>query len=474
MAKKTVAIPENAAPAGELPGQAQTPAPVSAAGAAAQNNARNIRLIIGREYKNYITQRSFIISTIIILVLVAIAAFIPTIVQVISTRTPTQTHIAVINSAGSIAGWSEAELDSYLVSALNGKDTTSRAPYAITIQSPASQERLQTQVKNGSLDLLLVLTRAAQGNLQFTYYSHTDPNTDGNLSTLQTIAQQLTFLDSARRLGLTPAQTSSLVAQPAFTVVNTQPQQDIRSQGQLIAGYVLGYVGNIMIYMAVMLYGMGVAMGVAEEKGSRVMEILVNAATPFQLMTGKIIGIGAAGLTQMVCLVLVGTGALLLQIPIQTALLGFNDSSFLGIFTGISIQFLLLLLVYFILGFLLYSTLFAALGALVKRQEEVRSAAQLPTMLLLIGYLVSYFAVYMPDATWVKVISYIPLWTPTTMLARLGTGTVAWWEIALTIGLMIVAILISTLISARIYRYGILMYGQRPGLRQLFKLARAN
>ncbi len=92
--------------------------------------------------------------------------------------------------------------------------------------------------------------------------------------------------------------------------------------------------------------------------------------------------------------------------------------------------------------------------------------------LFMVGYLASFFGIYGPEAPWVKVISYIPFWTPTTMLMRIGIGAVAWWEIALTIALMLVAIFICAFISARIYRFGVLMYGQKPGLRQLFKLVR--
>jgi ABC-2 type transport system permease protein len=217
-----------------------------------------------------------------------------------------------------------------------------------------------------------------------------------------------------------------------------------------------------------------VANGVAEEKGSRIMEILVNAATPFQLMTGKIIGIGAAGLAQMTAFVVVGVSALLLQNPIKAALIGNNSSALNLNITGSSITLLLLLLVYFILGFLLYATLFAAMGALVKRQDEVQNAIQPLTWLFMIGYIVSFFGIYNPDATWVKVISYIPFWTPTTMLMRIGVGSATWWEILLTIVIMIVSIFVCAIFAARIYRYGVLMYGQKPSMRQLFKIARVN
>ncbi|MEO6893268.1 MAG: ABC transporter permease, partial [Ktedonobacteraceae bacterium] len=178
------------------------------------------------------------------------------------------------------------------------------------------------------------------------------------------------------------------------------------------------------------------------------------------------------GLTQMAAFVVVGITALLLQTPLKAALLGGNTGGLNLNITGNVITLLLLLLVYFILGFLLYATLFAAMGALVKRQDEVQNAVQPLTWLFMIGYFVSFFGISSTDATWVRVISYIPFWTPTTMLMRVGAGGVAGWETGLTIGLMLIAIVICTAFAARIYRAGVLMYGQKPGLGQLIRLAR--
>jgi ABC-2 type transport system permease protein len=286
------------------------------------------------------------------------------------------------------------------------------------------------------------------------------------------MAGQLNFLDKASRLGLTPAQTSSLFVQPGFTVVNTGQNQDHRSESARLAGYLVAYAGVVLIFMSVFLYGVSVATGVAEEKGSRIMEILVNAATPFQLMTGKIIGIGAAGLTQMACFVIVGIGAFLLQTPLEAALIGHTGGGLSIDIASISTTLLLVLLLYFILGFALYATLFAAMGALVNRQDEVQNAIQPLTWLFMIGYIASFIGISAPDATWIKVMSYIPFWTPTTMLMRLGAGTVDWWEIPLSIILMLIATFFCALLAARIYRFGILMYGQKPGLAQLVKMVR--
>jgi len=230
----------------------------------------------------------------------------------------------------------------------------------------------------------------------------------------------------------------------------------------------------ILIFISIQVYAGIVAAGVAEEKSSRMMEILVNAATPNQLLAGKIVGIGAACLTQMGSLVVVGIAALLLQPPLQTALFGAKAAGFSQYLTAGSIPFYLLFLLYFLLGFFLYATLFAGLASLVKRQEEVQSVIMLPLLLLASGYVLFFFTVATPDATLTKVLSYIPFWTPIFMLMRIAVGTVAWWEIVVTVALMLVTILACTWFAARLYRFGVLMYGQRPGLRQMVKLLRMN
>jgi ABC-2 type transport system permease protein len=470
MAKKPVERPEQ-----ERSEQEQRAVAVSSSGAAAQNTLRNVRLIIGREYKNRVTQRSFIITSSILLIIVFLAAFIPTIVQFvqhITAQPSSQTQVVVVNDAGSIAGLNEAMLISYIRSELNGTNTSGPAPYAITSQPQASLVSLQNQVKHGTLDILLVLDRSAQGNLQLLYDTNADPNNDSNLTSIQALAQQLTVLDTAHRLGLTPSQTTRLFAPPSLTMVYTQRGQSTRPTNQLIAGYVLALAGALLIVIFVSTYANIVAAGVAEEKSSRVMEILVTAATPFQLLVGKIVGIGAACLTQMTCLVVVGIGALLLQTPLQAALFGANAGGFIQYLTGVSIPFYLLFLIYILLAFFLYATLYAGLSAMVKRQDEVQNATMLPGVLVLIGWLLFYLGAASPNAPWTKVLSYIPFWTPTLMLVRLALGTVAWWEIVVTIAVMLVAILACTWFAARLYRYGVLMYGQRPGLGQLVKLVR--
>lgn len=466
MDKQPTGLPEQASA-----DQAYSAVAVPSGGAAAQHTLRNIGLIIGREYITRIKARSFIITTSFLLVIVFLAAFIPTLVQYVTARPSGPTQVVVVNEAGSIAGMDDTMLASYINADLNGITPASKAAFAISSQPQTSLDSLQLQVKQGQLDILLVVERLPNQALRFTYDTSASSTSDTNLPQVQTLAQLLTFLDTAHRLGLTPAQTSSLSAPADVTVVYTQ---GTRPASESIAGYILAIAGAFLIYLLVGQYGGVVAAGVAEEKSSRIMEILVTAATPFQLMAGKIVGIGAACLTQIGSVVMVGIGGLLLQTPLQTVLFGTSAGGFIQYFTGVSIPFYLLLLVYVLLAFFLYVPLFAGLGALVKRQEEVQSATTAPLLLLISGWLLIYLIIGSPNATWVRVLSYIPFFTPWVMLGRLALGTVAWWEFVVTIALMLATTLASVWIAARLYRLGILLYGQRPGLGQLVKLVQMN
>lgn len=442
---------------------------------------RTVGLIIGREYKNQVTQRSFIISTSIMLVLLVLAACVPTaITYFTASRPPAQTKIVVVNNAGAIGGLNGEALTNTIATRLNEGSVAINTPAQPVAQPyiviPADTETsvtdFQQQVKDGKLQMVLVIDRAASGELSFTQYTKTADAESSAQPQLRAAAAQLNLLDRGASLNLTPEQAQSLTVQPALNAVALDQQAESHSAGEQVAGFVIAYMGIILISLSVFLYGNTVAQGVAEEKGGRIMEILINAATPFQLMAGKILGIGAAALSQIALFVSVTIGAILLQAPLQTLLIG-NATGGLSLdIASISIAPLLLLVLYFLLGFLLYASIFAGVGALVRRQDEAQNAVSPITLLFTAGYMVSFIAIFVPDTTWVKILSYIPFWTPVLMVVRAGVSTVAWWEIVMTVGLMIVSIVLCTSLAARIYRMGVLMYGQKPGLGSAVKLLR--
>ncbi|GER90121.1 hypothetical protein KDW_42830 [Dictyobacter vulcani] len=453
---------------------------VRSSGDTRSNTIRNIGLILRREYKNRVFQRSYIITTILFVVFALLGSCVPTVIQFFAARSNSQSHVTLVNNAGTVAGLNDEALTTYFSQRLNGNSNQSTASgqsntkshFVLNTSTVDQVKPLQKNITDGKLEVLLVLDRAAGNDVHFTYYTAAASLADTDLTQIQTVAGQLSVLDKSSHLGLTAAQTQHLLTPPDFKVVYTQPGKGGDSALTLAGGYFLGVIGTVLIFMSVYLYGMWVASGVADEKGSRVMEILVNAATPFQLLWGKIIGIGAAGLTQMLCLIVTGLVGLWLQKPLSMAL-NTNSSGFDFSYINTSTNLLILLLIYFILGFLLYSTLFAALGALVKRQDEVQNAVGPLTAVCMVGYMASFIGGSLgAGATWFKVMSFVPFWTPMMMLMRVATGSVSGLEIGVSIVILIVSILICSWISSRIYRMGILMYGQKPGLGQLVKILR--
>ena len=265
MLKNTLVSPEQKAPQEET-----GPIAVGVSQAAQQLTPRNIGLIIAYEYKKRLSQRSSKISTIVILILIMLGSFVPTIVAYVGSIVNTQKNVVVVNIAGPIAGMNNDALLTYIDTTLSGttqgQNASGKPAFSITMGSADTSGSLQKQVKDGAVNSLLVLERAPNQDVQFTYTTNANPIGDSNVTKVQGLAGQLSLLDKASRLGLTPDQTSTLFNQPQFTVVNLGAPND-RSTSDIVAGYVIAYVGIMLIFMSIYLYGYGVAMGVAEEKG---------------------------------------------------------------------------------------------------------------------------------------------------------------------------------------------------------------
>jgi ABC-2 type transport system permease protein len=224
-----------------------------------------------------------------------------------------------------------------------------------------------------------------------------------------------------------------------------------------------------MIFMAIISYGVWVAMSVAEEKGSRVMELMLNATTPLQMLTGKVVGNGAAGLTQYGAVIAAAAIGTIAQDPIRRVVLGSSSGSSLE---GLTPAVLGAFIVLFLLGFLFYALLYAALGSLVSRQEDVQSATSPLMMIIMVGYFAAAMGQDILGSQGMAIMSQIPLFSPYVMLRRVAEGTVAPWEFGLAVVLLLAAIGIALLVAARIYSAGVLLYGQRVGLREVLRAAR--
>lgn len=447
---------------------------LASANHAASQNARNIPLIIAREYKARVQKRSFVVGTIILVVLVIAAAFVPTIIELISSNS--QSKIAVVNLTNPVNGLDPiAYLDTQLNTTLNsagqsGAASAQKKEFSVQAGRLDDLSALRQQILDGKLDAVLLINRAASGDLKFDYFT-SNSLTGANSARIQAATTQLNFLDKLGRLGVPQSQLTTLFQPASLTATSVSSGNSDRTPEETGAATVVVTLGVILIFTTILQYGATVAQGAVEEKSNRIMEIMINAATPFQLMIGKIIGIGLAGVTQIAALAVAGIIAFLAQEPLKNALLGNSTGGTHIDITGLSVGLLGLVVLYFILGFLLYGTLYAAVGSLVSRQEDVQTALAPLTFLFMAGYFVSIFSLGATDALWVKILSFVPFFTPTLMLSRAGISEVAWWEVPLSIVIMLVSILVLTWLAGRIYRAGVLMYGQKPNLGRIVKLA---
>ncbi|MEO5986154.1 MAG: ABC transporter permease, partial [Candidatus Limnocylindria bacterium] len=234
--------------------------------------------------------------------------------------------------------------------------------------------------------------------------------------------------------------------------------------------FILTYALVILTFLAILTYGNWVAQSVAEEKSGRVMELLITAATPRQLLTGKVLGTGAAGLTQYLGIVVAAVIGLVANGPISEALGVAGELPFS--LPSIGPLMLLAFATFFLLGFILYATLYAAAGSMVSRIEDVQQAVGPLIFLAMGGYLASFTALNDPDAQWVAVLSLVPFFSPYLMPARMLLTSVSIGEILLALVLLVAMLAAAIWLASRIYSAGVLMYGQRVGIRTIWRATR--
>lgn len=276
---------------------------------------------------------------------------------------------------------------------------------------------------------------------------------DGSLAPLLTsLAQQGALSSAVTSLGGEPAQVTAQIAQATPDVTSLEPPPEVDG-GQIVAGFVAG----ILLFIALMTAGQLVAQGVVEEKTSRVVELLLATVRPWQLMSGKVLGIGIVGLVQVVLVVSSG---------IITALaLGLLDTSSVNL--GGTAAWAI---VWFVIGFASYALVLAALGALVSRQEDVGSVIGPVTALMIVPYVIGIsIAPWAPDNPLVTWLSYIPFCSPMIMPIRIALGAVDTWEILLSVGLSLAVIPLLVWFAGRVYSNAVLHSGGRVRLKDALR-----
>jgi ABC-2 type transport system permease protein len=242
------------------------------------------------------------------------------------------------------------------------------------------------------------------------------------------------------------------------------------SAGQSFA---LAYVMAILLFMAILLYGVNVMSSVLEEKTTRIVEVLVSSLRPFQLMLGKVTGAGAVSFFQFVIWGVSARLLISLRGPIA-GLLGKDQIAAQQLqLPHIPFGTVAVFLAFFLGGFLLYSAMFAAVGAMSSNEQEARQAQQPVTYLLMISYLSIITLTNDPSSHFAKTLSVIPFTSPIATPVRWTAGSMGMGELAGSLAMLLVAIVAVTWVAARIYRVGILMTGKRPTMKELVRWVRA-
>lgn len=223
------------------------------------------------------------------------------------------------------------------------------------------------------------------------------------------------------------------------------------------------FIVAMLIYVVLAIYGQAIMSAIVEEKETRISEVLFSSARPFQLMMGKLVGVGLAGLTQLA--IWISTALVLIAFGLASA----AASGFHITIPGITPLMVLYFFIFFLLGYFIYSTIYALIGSMVTNMQEGGQLALPPIMLLLVGLYFCFAVVRDPNSTFAFWVSIAPFFAPIVMPVRILSETPPFWEIAIAIVLNGLAIIGLTWTAARVYRVGMLMYGKRASLPEVWK-----
>jgi ABC-2 type transport system permease protein len=361
-----------------------------------------------------------------------------------------------------IASNDPAFAQSVLVGMSKGKSSGDK----VEIVAPASETdhtRLTQQVGDKSLDGYLWIETHADGSTpDATYVSRSSADLFMSGKLEDAVNRALTRQQLIKR-GASPAEVDGLLK--SVDVKSLQVKEGRLVSSNSLKSFIGAYVMVFLLYFTVVFYGMNVARSVVEEKTSRVFEVLLSTCRPESLMAGKLLGVGAAGLTQLgiwfvAAIVLTGSSI--------GAALGKEGLAAFGI-NGVQLLFFA---IYFLLGFLFYSSLAAGFGASVSSEQEIQQFSMIIVMPLLVGLVLMTYILANPTATPVVLLSLFPPCTPVVMYLRMSSQMPPWWQLILSVVLLVLCIWVVLWIASKIYRVGILMYGKRATFPEMLRWLR--
>jgi ABC-2 type transport system permease protein len=411
-----------------------------------------------REYLVRVKTKGFWIGLLVLPVLMGALMVVPALVM---SNTRAELDLVVVDATGRVGAALAAELAE--------RAETGSLAAEVTILEPAADRAAQAaeldrRLVAEEIDAWLAVDEEslAAGRVEYRGRSVS------NIETQRVLERALSAEVREMRLveaGYDPEQVATLMEDVDLATVKVSERGSRAEAGA--AGFILAYALFFLLYLVLMIWGQQVLQGVLEEKTSRVVEVIASAARPFDLMMGKLLGIGGAALTQFA--VWMATALALTAPQILGALALVPDD--VGI-PEIRVVQVLWVLVFFVLGFFVYSTMFAAVGAAFDNLQDAQNLMMVPTFSIVLPMFFMFPVINDSNSPLAVIVSLIPLMTPILMPLRIAVETPPWWQLALALVITSGFVVLMVALAARIYRVGILMYGKKPTIKELWRWLR--
>ena len=397
--------------------------------------------ILKFELKGYMRNKVFVGITVFLIVAITVVMFIPNIIAAfesddVGDTTPTDLPTMLI--------YSEDKSLSPIVKEYFGNTFTD---YNVKV-AEGSLDKVKDDIISGNAECAFIMNSASS----YTYYVNNLSMYDSNTAIADTVLQEVYRYQQMVENDIPPEKASEILSVQIKSSTETLGKDQIQN-------FFYTYIMIFALYMVILLYGQMVATNVATEKSSRAMELLVTSAKPTSMMFGKVLASCIAGFSQLV--LVFGTAIILYNVNKEAL----SNPLIASIF-DIPIELFIYLIVFFVLGFLIYAFMFGAIGSTASKLEDINTSVMPITFLFIIAFLVVMFSMSSGsvDNTAILVCSYIPFTSPMAMFTRICMSTVAWYEIVISIAILIGSTFGIGVLSARIYRVGVLLYGMPPKL----------
>jgi ABC-2 type transport system permease protein len=415
-------------------------------------------LIVHREYLERVRSKRFLLFTLLMPALMAGSILIPA--KLAEIKSGTARRIVVVGANADLAAAVKQELLAPPPAGSPAGSPEKAAPkdsFVVQVSTTPTAElhdALGQQVSAGTIDGFLWLNEDDLANHKATYSARDVADFQTNVAVRSALRTALVKQYLARK-GMTGPEVETLLIPVILRTVHITKGHEGASA---MTVFLTGFIMVMLLYVNVLVYGISVMRSIIEEKNSRILEVLLSSVTAKELLAGKILGVGAAGLTQILIWLVIGT---LFSTPGMVAAKAYLPN------VHIAVSAIAWFGVFFLLGYFLYSTVYAALGAMVNSDQEAQQMQWLVFLPVLLSVFLANPVMQHPDSPMAVWLSLVPFFAPILMFIRVVGEQPPAWQLALCLTLMLATIYGLLALSSRIYRVGILMYGKRPTLPEL-------